>query len=205
MKKETKKIIDELVHLHNRYTNTYRAIVTKERYDALVKSNVVKGLDYDSHLIREPLIEHVGHTALIASYLHRYIEHSKEVDLGRSLIMLSVHDIGETVVGDVMTYKKTKKDEDLELEQTRKLLPDYLYGYFMEMEERKTLDGKFAKSMDSIAPLIHEIVMPKVTLDRFEKYNFGIEDIIRKKEKHFEWDSVLKDCFDYLIELYRKM
>jgi len=205
MKKETKKIIDGLIYLHSSYANTYRSMITKERYDALIKSNLVKNLDYDSHLIREPLIEHVGHTSLIASYLHRYIEHSQEVDLGRTLIMLSIHDIGETVVGDVMTYKKTKTDEDLELKATRKLLPKYLYEYFQEMEDRSTMDAKFAKSTDSIAPLIHEVIMPKVTLERFKQYHFSIDDIIAKKEKHFEWDNFLKDSFDYLIELYKKM
>jgi hypothetical protein len=205
MKNNIKNVIDSLINLHNSYSNTFRAIVTKERYDALVKSNVVKGLDYDSPLIREPLIEHVGHTSLVASYLHRYIEHSKEVNLGRALIMLSIHDIGETVVGDIMIYKKTKKDEDLELEQARKLLPDYLYEYFKEMEARDTLDGKFAKSIDSIAPLIHEVLMPNVTLERFKKYHFGIDDIITKYKKNFEWDVFLKESFNYLIELYRKM
>lgn len=202
---EIKKIIDDLIELHQNYASTFRAIVTKERYDKLIKSKLLKEYSYDSELIREPLIEHVGHTSLIASYLHRHIEYSKKVDLGRALIMLSIHDIGETIIGDIMTYKKTKEDEDLEVKEAKKLLPSYLFAYFQEMEEQKTLDAKFAKSIDLIAPLLHEVIMPKVTLERFKKYDFGIDDIIAKKRIHFEWDNVLLKGFEYLIEKYRKM
>ncbi|MBT4209550.1 MAG: HD domain-containing protein [Candidatus Komeilibacteria bacterium] len=196
MRLEAKQILDELVKLQNNYASTFRAMITQERYDNLVKSGLIKDYTYDSKFIREPLIEHVGHTPLIASYLHKYIEHTDKVDLGRALIMLSIHDIGETSVGDIMTYKKTKEHEDIELKATKKLLPEYLFSYFQEMEERKTFDAKFAKSVDSIAPLLHEFAMPKVTLERFEQYNFGIDNIINKKKEHFEWDSVLEKFFN---------
>jgi len=41
---------------------------------------------------------HVGHLPVIASYLHQFCEHKDSIDLGRTLMMLAIHDIGETIV-----------------------------------------------------------------------------------------------------------
>ncbi|MGD0729330.1 MAG: HD domain-containing protein [Candidatus Micrarchaeaceae archaeon] len=202
---DVKKITEDLIKLQRAYSFTPRAMVTEERYRNLVESGILKDYTYDSLAIREPLIEHVGNLPIIASYLHPYIEHKNEVDLGRALIMLSVHDIGETKVGDILTYAKQESHVESEFKVARELLPDYLYAYFEEIEKRETMDAKFAKSVDSIAPLLHEMPLPKVTLDRFKHHNFGIENIIAKKKAHFEWDTVLKSMFEYIIEKYTQM
>ena len=199
------KIVENLIKLQQAYAFTFRATVTEERYKGLVDSGLINDFTYDSEFIREPLIEHVGHLPIIASYLHPYIEHQNDVDLGRVLIMLSVHDIGETEVGDILTYTKPDSHVDLEFEAARKLLPDYLYKYFLEVEERETLDAKFAKAVDSVAPFLNEMVLPKVTLERFEHHNFNVEKIVAKKKEYFEWDSVLIDIFEYLMDKYRQM
>ncbi|MFA6909106.1 MAG: HD domain-containing protein [Patescibacteria group bacterium] len=200
---DTRVLVDDLLRLTREYAATYRAIVTEERHAHLVKTGILKEYTYDTEAIREPLLEHVGHLPVIASYLHQHIEHAEEVDLGRVLIMLSVHDIGETKVGDIMTYKKPDSHALLEAEAARKLLPEYLYQYFEEVEKAETLDGKFAKSIDSLAPLLHELTMPTVTQERFASYHFNIEDIVAKKTPHFAWDSVLQELFAYIIGQYR--
>jgi len=203
MTKHIPEIVENLIKLQQAYASTLRAMVTEERYNGLVESGLIKDFTYDSEFIREPLIEHVGHLPVIASYLHPYIEHRDEVDLGRALIMLSVHDIGETEVGDILTFAKPNSHVDSEFEAAQKLLPDYLYKYFEEIEKRETIDSKFAKAVDSVAPILHEVVLPKVTLERFKHHNFNIEKIVAKKKEHFEWDSVLLEIFEYLIDKYR--
>jgi putative hydrolase of HD superfamily len=205
MTRNISQITQNLIKLQQAYSSTFRAMVTGERYKNLIESGLIKDFSYDSEFIREPLIEHVGHLPIIASYLHSYIEHRDKVDLGRALIMLSVHDIGETEVGDVLTYSKPDISVELESEAARKLLPDYLYKYFEEIEKRETLDAKFAKAVDSIAPILHEMVLPKVTLERFKHHNFDVKKIIAKKKEHFEWDGVLLEIFEYLIGRYRQM
>lgn len=202
---DAETLTENLLKLQRAYSFTPRFMVTEERYLNLVESGILGDYTYDSVAIREPLIEHVGDLPVIASYLHPHIEHRSEVDLGRVLIMLSVHDIGETEVGDALTYAKPRSHAESEAIAARKLLPGYLYAYVEEMEKRETPDAKFAKSVDSIAPLLHEMPLPKVTLGRFKHHNFSVEDIIAKKKAHFEWDGVLKGMFEYIIVKYRRM
>lgn len=202
---EAVALTENLIKLQQAYAFEYRAMVTEERYKTQVESGLLENYTFDSEEIREPLIEHIGHLPVIASYLHPNIEHREDVDLGRALIMLSVHDIGETRVGDVLTYTKSDAETDEEVEAARDLLPEYLFSYFEEMEERETLDAKFAKSVDSIAPLLHEMTLPKLTPKRFKYHNFDTDKIIAKKQVHFEWDETLRDMFAYLIEKYRQI
>ena len=202
---EISTITKKLIELQHAYAFTYRAMVTEERYKQLIESGLIKDYTYDSEFIREPLIEHVGHLPIIASYLYQHIEHKDKIDLGRVLIMLSVHDIGETVVGDVLAYAKTTSHVELENESAKSLISEDLYEYFEEIEKRETLDAKFAKAVDSIAPILHEMMLPQITLERFKHHDFDVEKIINKKRVHFEWDNVLLQMFDYLMDGYRKM
>jgi 5'-deoxynucleotidase YfbR-like HD superfamily hydrolase len=179
--------------------------VTEERYRGLVGSNILKKWNYHTEAICEPLLEHVGHLPVIAAFLHSKIEHSKEVDLGRVLTMLSVHDIGETKVGDVLTYAKKDVHASAEADATKTMLPEYLFHFYEEMERRETLDAKFAKSVDSLAPLLHEMALPDVTPKRMEFNKFTLDMIIAKKKPHFAWDVVLRDMFDELVVRYRRM
>jgi len=199
------KIFDGLINLQKDYARTRRSVITEERYKKIVESGLLKKYNLDSEEIREPLIEHVGHLPIIASYLHQFIEHKDEVDLGKALTILSVHDIGETKVGDILTYSKPESHEKLEDESAQKILPDYLYKYFKEYDEAKTSDAKFAKAVDSIAPLLHEVVMPKLTLERFKYHNFGIDKIIAKKKSYFQWDAVLDELFEYVMDKFKQM
>ena len=197
---DVKKLTENLLRLQRAYSFTHRAMITEERYKNLIETKVLKNYNYGSLAIREPLIEHVGNLPIIAAYLHPNIEHKKEVDLGRVLIMLSIHDIGETKIGDVLTYVKSDLHRESEFKVAKELLPNYLYKYFEEMANRETLDAKFAKSVDSLAPLLHDMTLPKITPGRFKYLHFGITDIITKKTPYFEWDNVLKGMFDYLIK-----
>jgi len=205
MKNTAQNIISNLIKLQGSYAQTFRSITTKERYNNVVKSGMLQNHSYDSNIIREPLIEHVGHLPIIASYLHQFTQHKDKINLGRVLIMLSIHDIGETKVGDVITYSKDTSHEKAELEAAKKLLPNNQFEYFKEFEDNKTFDAKFARSVDSIAPLLREINMPTVTLERFKYYNFNTDKIIAKKASHFKWDNNLQEMFEYIIDRFKKI
>ncbi len=201
----TKEIVENLLQLQKNYSSTYRSIVTHDRHKNVIESGLLKEYNYDSEIIREPLIEHVGHLPIIASYLHQFIEYKSEVDLGKSLIILSVHDIGETEVGDVITYSKTDSHERSEEDAARKLLPEYLFKYFEEYKKAETFEGRFAKCIDAIAPLLHELVLPKITAERFKYHNFSVDKIVAKKKTYFDWDPVLSEIFDYIADELRKI
>ncbi len=196
-----KELIQNLINLQNGYANVPRAIITSERLK-YAHAMMAKKIDVEDTMLREPLLEHVGHLPIIASFLHPHIEHTKEVDLGRVLIMLSIHDIGETVLGDVISYSKNADQTEEENQIVQKLLPKQLLSYFEEFEERKSFDAKYAKSVDSMAPFLHEIEKPKLTLQRFAFWNLDSKKIETKKRELFEWDSVLKQMFEVYLDAF---
>lgn len=207
MTKDSFTIIRDLIKLQAKYSFEARKIITKERLDNYLKlfPTKIEDLDYEEKMLREPLMEHVGDLPIIASFLHQFIEHKDSVDLGRSLIMLSIHDIGETVLGDIFTFDKTDAQELNEYEAALKLLPAYLKKYYVEYEKRESFDAKFAKAVDSISPLLHEMVLPELTYLRFKKWGYGTKMIENKKKNDFEWDIVLYDIFKMLIKEYKKI
>ncbi len=200
-----KKLLDELIELQRAYASTYRAITTEERYNNLIISKLIKDFTYDSNYIREPLLEHSGHLPIIASHLWPLIQHRGKVNLGRVLIMLSVHDIGEIEIGDVITYHKSKAHKENEIITAKKRLSKEMLEYYIEFENQETMDAKFAKAVDALAPELHELALPEVTKERFMHFNFNTDSIVEKKEKHFVWDEVLKQLFDAMISEYREI
>ena len=197
------KVLEDLISLQRSYALTFRAMTTEERHKNIVQSGLIKDYNYDSNFLREPLLEHVGHLPIIASFLHGKLEHKDEIDLGHVLIMLSIHDFGETVVGDVLTYKKNSDHEKAEYEAVKNGLPKYLFEYFKEFEDRETIEAKFAKAVDALAPELHELAMPQVTIERFAHFDFNTDKILAKKEKYYEFDKFLKELFKHVIVLYR--
>ena len=199
----TKELVQDFLKLQNSYSFTKRTVVTGDRYSQIALKGMVDKKDYDNEALRESLMEHVGHLPILASYFHPHIEHSNEVDLGRALIMLSIHDIGETVTGEIFAYHKTEQDNLDEYEAALKILHPTLHPYLAEYEANETLDAKYARSMDALAPNIHEVDMPKVTMERFDLLNASPQNVIDKKRKYMEWDSVLLEVFDLLMTQYQ--
>lgn len=200
---QPRTLLNKLLNLQRSYALTPRWMMTYERtinvQDRFLKTQV----DYEDISIREPLLEHVGHLPIIANFLYPHIEHRDSVDLGKALIMLSFHDIGETLVGDVLKYRKTKSHDESEHKATRKLLDPFYFSYWQEYEERKTLTAKFAKSVDSIAPLLHELDNMPHTIKRFIHFKFGLQDIDKLKRPHFAWDGVLLGIFEQYLQIIK--
>lgn len=199
------EILNGLIRLIKNYSNTYRAIITEERYSNIVRSGLLKNVNYTENAIREPLIEHVGSLPIAAAYLHQFIEHRDNVNLEKVLAILAVHDIGETEVGDMFAFAKTEDHAKAEFESAKKLLPDYQFMFFKEYEGGQSLEAKFARAVDKIVPLIHEIMLPEVTAERFKIHDYNTEKIIEKRWQYFEWDKVLKDIFGCIVKELRKI
>lgn len=203
--KGAKEIVDGLIELQRSYSKTYRAIVTEERYNNLAGAGLLKDFDYNSKEIREPLIEHVGNLPIVAAYLYEYIENKNKIDLGHVLAILAVHDIGETEVGDMFSFAKTEAHAKSEIEVAKRLLPAEQFEYFMEYEKGETIDSKYAKAVDKIAPLIHELNLPKVTLERFKIFDYNTDKIVEKRTACFTWDKVLLAVFEDIAGRFREI
>ena len=113
---------------------------------------------YTSGGRHESVAEHSWRAALMAYFLR---DEFPEVDMDKVIKMCLIHDLGECFTGDVPTFEKTKADEVTE----EKWLNDWVSGLpepyasemaalYQEMAERKTLEGKIYKAIDSMEALI---------------------------------------------------
>lgn len=159
--------LDKIIFLYQKYSEVHRAS-TQPFHLEKVKS-IVKNYQYqvDDLLIREPLIEHSGSLPIVATTIYPNLKESN-VDLGRALIMLAIHDIGELVTGDENVF--TKDYNNKEKEEALKLLPPFFHEIYLEMEERKSNTACFAKAVDKMTPDIIDLMAPaKVTIERYQK------------------------------------
>ncbi len=200
MKKDSKQIITDFLELQKNYQFTRRAMMTKERFFDIGLKDTKKGLDITDERLKETLLEHVGHLPILATYLHEYSEHAEKINLGRVLIMLSIHDIGETKLGDIFAYTKTQKEESDEITVAKSLLSQNLIPYFEEYEANETFDAHYAKSIDILAPLLHSVDLIGYIHTRFLKFGGTNEKIISKKRPYLLWDETLLEIFDLCLE-----
>ena len=134
---------------------------------------------------RESVAEHSWRTALMA-YL--VADEFPGADMDKVIKMCLIHDMGEAFTGDIPVFKKTKADEAREeellfswvstLPEPYKAEFDSLYR---EMAERKTLEARIYKAMDSL-----EAVMEPNEYDL---------------QREYAWERM--EFSDYLMELRR--
>ncbi|WP_084692167.1 HD domain-containing protein [Parafrankia elaeagni] len=105
--------------------------------------------------------EHSWHLAMMAVLLGEYAE--EEVDTGRVLRMLLVHDLVEIYAGDTFVYDATAiaEQEARERAAADRLFPQLprdqavqLRSLWEEFEARRTPDARFARALDRLQPLI---------------------------------------------------
>jgi len=189
--------IDKIIFLYKGYSNEHRGSTQPYHLEKVLK--LVPDYKYECNdlLVREPLIEHSGSLPIVATTIYPYIN-NQDVDLGKALIMLAIHDIGELTVGDEITFVKTG-DKNNEMTEALKLLPDVLKPYYIDMEERKTDTARFAKAVDKITPDIVDLMTPvEVTLRRYREQihkepNQIIETIKEFKHPYMIWNEFMKN------------
>lgn len=105
--------------------------------------------------------EHSWHMAIMVLILNEYS--NEDLDILKTINMLLIHDLVEIYAGDTYAYDEEakKNQKDREVESAKKLfaiLPDdqakYFWDLWLEFEQEKTVEAKFARTMDNIQPLI---------------------------------------------------
>lgn len=200
----TKELIDNFLKLQKSYAFTKRKTITSDRYVHIVKSGILKGDYLNSDAVLESLSEHIGHLPILASYFYPHLRND-EVDLGRVLIMLSIHDIGETVTGEIFAYSKTESDENDEISAAFRILNPSLHEYLIEYEQKESFDAKYARSIDIIAPNILGLDRAHINLKKFKLLGAKVDDIILKKRKYMEWNPLMLNIFDTIIEEFKNI
>ncbi len=107
--------------------------------------------------------EHSWHVCLSALMLKDFA--NEPVNIERVIKMLLIHDLGEIDTGDTIIYasetNERKGEEAAGLKRILSTLPDGMEDELMELwyefEAGETADSKFAKAVDRVPPLLHNI------------------------------------------------
>ncbi len=199
------KLLDELEFLFEKYSEELRA--TPQPFHLRKLRKHVSGYEYhpEDVLVREPLMEHIGSLPMVATTFYPQIDDGT-VDLGKALIMLAIHDIGELVTGDEMTFTKKASAKDPEREAALSLLHKSYHELYEEVENKTSQTAKFAKAIDKITPDIYDLFTPAdVTIWRF-KHFVGIEAeeivplIEKKKRPYMLWNPFMTEFHMLLLD-----
>ena len=198
------QIVNNLLTLHKKYSNVHRRTIALDKYTQ-VSIDTLR-IEPESELVRESLLEHVGSLPMVATYLYPFLEHKSQIDLGKVLTMLAIHDIGETVVGDSHPHQKTKESIENEHQRALELLSEEYHLLFEEFGHQETVDAKFAKSVDVFATFLSDQLLPSdFVTKRLMAYDFSSQLFVEKRLEIFAWDSTLKELFEEIIQRYQKM
>jgi 5'-deoxynucleotidase YfbR-like HD superfamily hydrolase len=206
-RQSTEKLLDQMEYLFEGYSNELRKTTQPYQLKRVQKSVAGYRYDPDDNLIKETLMEHVGSLPMVATAMYPFID-DPEVDLGRALTMLAIHDIGELVTGDEMTFTKQKTQKGVEMEAGLKLLHPNYHDLYEDVEQQRSKSAKFAKAIDKITPDIFDYLTPAdVTIQRFEKFvGIGPEDImallLKHKRPYMLWNPFMTD---FHVLLYEKI
>lgn len=136
----------------------------KRQMDFILEVDKVKNIFRQTYLAdgnrKENDAEHSWHLALMAVLLKEYA--NEDVDLGKVIPMVLVHDLVEIDAGDTYAYDEAAAADKDERERKAAervfgLLPkdqgDWLKGLWEEFEAYETPEAKFAHMLDNSQPL----------------------------------------------------
>ncbi len=204
MKKSPEELLEHIVFLYQKYSHEMRATTQPYYLEQLRKHDSNYEYHPEHDVVRESLLEHVGVLPMLAIEFYPYID-DEQVDLGRALTMLAIHDIGELIVGDVSTFKKDTSDYSQEQQAALSLLDSSYHEIYKEAESKQTHTAKFAKSIDKIAPDILDYVTDAVdTRYRFnvlykKEPNEIVPLIVEHKRPHMLWNPFMTTFHDLLM------
>jgi 5'-deoxynucleotidase YfbR-like HD superfamily hydrolase len=195
---DPKVVLDKVIFLYKAYSEEHRA--STQPYHLQKVQKLVKDYEYkyDDLLVREPLIEHSGSLPIVATTIFPYVN-NPNVNLGEALIMLAIHDIGELVVHDEITFTKKTESAPNEKDEALKMLHKSLHPYYLEMENRTSVTGRFAKAIDKITPDIVDLMTPpEITIERYRRYvkkepNEIVATIKEFKHPYMTWNGFMTE------------
>jgi putative hydrolase of HD superfamily len=151
--------------------------------------------------------EHSWHLALMAIILSEYA--NTPIDLVKVIKMVVIHDIVEIDTGDKIVYAKdftkTDKEEYLAAERIFGLLPEdqknELKNIWLEFEEKKTAESKFAFAIDRLEPIMQNYYNDGATWRDNDVKTEKIVDVNKRindgSSKLWEYaKSIIEECVD---------
>jgi hypothetical protein len=199
------EVLEQICTLLKGYSEEHRASTQPFHLDKLRKTFPDYKYVCNDRLVREPLIEHIGSLPVIATTVYPYID-EPGVDLGKALIMLAIHDIGEIKTGDENVFTKDVSSKDVETKYALEILNPYYHDLYIDMQNQGSLTAKFAKTVDKVTPDIIDMLTPaEVTIERYRgmtgKSVSEIVPMIREfKYPYVTWNSFLTELYLVILE-----
>lgn len=105
----------------------------------------------------QSVAEHVYNMLILAHYFRDLEDPKHEMDFGKVVKMILMHDMGEIETGDIVMGLKTathSNEEEKAIKKVARKSPNFIQKdivhLYAEFENPKTIEGKFAKAIDKI-------------------------------------------------------
>ena len=112
-------------------------------------------LDWNVNCDRiESVAEHIYGVQMLAIAIKS--EYQYDIDIMKVIYMLAIHELGETIIGDLTHFQITKEEkEKIEHEAVHNILSnlidgDYIEELFLEFDEHKSKEAIFAYQCDKL-------------------------------------------------------
>ncbi|MCR8842068.1 HD domain-containing protein [Paenibacillus sp. SC116] len=174
----------------------------------LIELDKLKTIERKTKLINgsrhENDAEHSWHLAMMALILYQHS--NQEIDLFKVIKMLLIHDIVEIDAGDTFAYDTAGHHDKFERElraATRifGLLPEDqgkdLIDLWLEYDRKESKEAKFAVSLDSLQPLIHNYLNQGKT---WKKHGITSEKVLDRNRKIAKGSERLWEYAQEMIE-----
>jgi putative hydrolase of HD superfamily len=148
--------------------------------------------------------EHSWHMCVMAMILKNEI--NAQVDIGRVLEIIIVHDLVEIYAGDTFAFddQGRKDKEEREARAAEKLfntLPEKqqkkFYNLWLEYEEGKTEEARFAQAIDKIQALVQNVASAGVC---WQKHNVTEQMSRKRNADAMQWDRAIEDICEKLYQ-----
>ena len=102
----------------------------------------------------ESVAEHIFGVQMLAIAMKS--EYKYDIDIMKVIYMLAIHELGETIIGDITLFQMNKAEkESIEHEAVHNILKDLVDGeeienLFLEFDEHKTKESIFAYQCDKL-------------------------------------------------------
>ena len=102
----------------------------------------------------ESVAEHIFGVQMLAIAMKS--EYKYDIDIMKVIYMLAIHELGETIIGDITLFQMSKEEkESIEHEAVHNILKDLVDGeeienLFLEFDEHKTKESIFAYQCDKL-------------------------------------------------------
>ena len=102
----------------------------------------------------ESVAEHIYGVQMLALAIKS--EYQYDIDIMKVIYMLAIHELGETIIGDLTHFQITKEEkEKIEHEAVHNILSnlidgDYIEELFLEFDEHKSKEAIFAYQCDKL-------------------------------------------------------